>query len=68
MNSWDELSQLQKEREYLLDKESEILDEWRHTDNIEEKIKLEEEYKKLPFTDVQNKIVTIINECFNKHS
>ncbi len=66
MNCWDELDKLRKMRESLLDREIEILDEWQRTEREEEKIKLEEEYQNLPFTEVQEGIIRIINQCFNK--
>lgn len=66
MNCWDELEKLRKMRESLLDREIEILDEWRRTDHHEEKTKLEEEYQSLPFTEVQDHILSIINQCFSK--
>lgn len=68
MNCWDELEKLRKMRESLLDREIEILDEWRRTDHNEEKTKLEEEYQKLPFTEVQNHILRVINQCFSKNT
>ncbi|EHL31563.1 hypothetical protein [Legionella drancourtii] len=68
MNCWDELDKLRKMRESLLDREIEILDEWQRTEREEEKIKLEEEYQNLPFTEVQEDIIRIINQCFNKNT
>jgi hypothetical protein len=67
MNRWDELDRLRKIRERLLDRESEILDEWQSAKRTEEKTKLEEEYQNLPFTEVQENILNVINQCFSKN-
>lgn len=60
----NDLHQYQQEWDNLLKKESEIMEKWRATEDNEIKKQLEDEYKQLPFSEVQDKIAEAMSKCF----
>ena len=66
--AWDDLHNYQQEWDALLKKESEIKQQWRSTQDNEIKKQLEDEFEKLPFSDVQRKMAEAMSKCYYKPS
>lgn len=63
-SNWNDLINLYAEYDKLITKEKIILEKWQKTDNPEEKRKLEEEGKNLPFKELNMRLLEARNKCF----
>lgn len=63
-DSWNDLMGLYDEWDKLVAKEKLILEKWKKAENLDERRKLEEEGKNLPFKELNMRLLEARNKCF----